>query len=81
MRLKNILKNIDMFGRPITFNFEKEGDFFNTVTGGIVSIIFICFITSVSVKQAIVLFNHENDINFSIQQPIDPASLRQVNIN
>jgi len=56
MRLKNLLKKTDMFGRPITFNFEKEGDFFNTVTGGIVSIIFIFFITSFSIKQAIVLF-------------------------
>ena len=81
MRLKNLLKKTDMFGRPITFNFEKEGDFFNTVTGGIFSIIFIFFIISFSIKQAIVLFYHQNDIDFSIQQPIDPASLGQVNIN
>jgi hypothetical protein len=66
MKLKNIVKKADMFGRPISFNFEKEGEFFNTVTGGIVSILFILLITSYSIKQANVLFFHDNDINFSI---------------
>ena len=66
MKLKNIVKKADMFGRPISFNFEKEGEFFNTVTGGIVSILFVLLITSYSIKQVNVLFFHDNDINFSI---------------
>ncbi len=66
MKLKNIVKKADMFGRSISFNFEKEGEFFNTVTGGIVSIFFVLLITSYSIKQANVMFSHDNDINFSI---------------
>ena len=48
--VKNILRGIDMFGKPIMFKFGKEGEYFKTVLGGIISlfiyiaiIAFTCF--------------------------------------
>jgi len=37
------IKNQDMFGHPVTLNFNTQGDTYNTVIGGVVSV-FIKFL-------------------------------------
>jgi len=43
MDCKNIIskniKNVDIFGKPIMFNYNKKGQYFKTFLGGILSII------------------------------------------
>jgi hypothetical protein len=39
MGISKTIKNRDMFGHPISLNFNRKGDTFNTSIGGIVSIL------------------------------------------
>ena len=39
MRIKEALKNQDMFGKPVSLNFDKKGDVINTNFGGVISLI------------------------------------------
>ena len=42
--MSNVIKNIDMFGHPIEFNFNKRGTKHNTIVGGFVSIFIRSFL-------------------------------------
>ena len=37
--MRKKVKSIDIFGKPIMLNYNKKGQYFNTVLGGILSII------------------------------------------
>ena len=39
MEIRTVLKNFDMFGKPIQFNFNKNGSTFNTQPGGCFSLL------------------------------------------
>jgi hypothetical protein len=39
MGIKKVIKSFDMFGHPITLNFNRQGDNFFTTPGGIVSLL------------------------------------------
>jgi len=56
-RLSQAIKNQDMFGHQVALNFNRQGNTFNTVLGGLVSVVlkvlilgFICFKTYVLVN-------------------------------
>jgi len=37
--IRNKIKSVDIFGKPIMLNYNKKGYYFNTFLGGIFSII------------------------------------------
>lgn len=43
---KNKIKEFDMFGHTISLNFDRQGDTYNTVIGGICSMIIKVFLTA-----------------------------------
>lgn len=45
-KINNIIKAIDIFGEPISFNINKKGETHNTLFGGILSLLyFVVFFT------------------------------------
>ena len=37
--VRNKLKKIDIFGKPIMFNYNKKGEYFNTSFGGFLTLL------------------------------------------
>ena len=52
-RIFEIIKNLDIFGRPLHFNFEKQWNTHDTSTGGIFTSL-MCLLTMI---YTILLFN------------------------
>ena len=48
-KLKNFIKEQDIFGKEVSLNFDKKGNKYKTLFGGILTIIFCMFILSVTI--------------------------------
>ena len=42
--IRRKIKNLDLFGHPVSFNLNEKGDTFTTLPGGICSLLFYMFI-------------------------------------
>ena len=55
--IKKVLKGMDIYGKPMILKFNKKGDTFKTVLGGISSIITFMCIIAYSIYRFYVLHN------------------------
>lgn len=58
--LRKLLRRSDIYGYPITLNFNKDTKF-RTATGGLFSLITVVIIISLSYRGAVSLFDREKD--------------------
>ncbi len=58
-----------MFGKPIMFQFEKEGEFFQTVFGGIISLFIYFGIFVFKCFRFYILFTRQASNISSVAQP------------
>tara|TARA_B110000285_G_C14976561_1_gene539272 strand:- start:651 stop:1013 length:363 start_codon:yes stop_codon:yes gene_type:complete len=72
-KIKGFIQYFDIYGQPISFNANKEGETVNTTFGGLVSIYiygFMCFYITYLFKQ---MFFFEN--NTIVKNIIDAAAI------
>ena len=80
-KIRNFLRNRDEFGHAVTLNFNRNGDTFNTVLGGLVSLSINIFLFLWIVYKAQIMFNYgSNTVAFSTQKT-DFESLGKQNLN
>ena len=62
MEIRSILKNFDMFGKPIRLNFNGNGTTFNTQPGGCFSLLinFTLFIFCILRVQEMILYGNDS---------------------
>ena len=70
-KLKQFLKNRDLFGHQISLNFNQQGDKHRTVVGGLVSILikFLYYLYMAYLLHKMV--HNEDDRTFSFEIQID----------
>ena len=69
LTLKNLrrkIRYVDFFGKPIMLNFNKKGENYQTIIGGIISILIMCTVFAYSVTKIIVLINKNGSSSSSI---------------
>ena len=80
-KIKHSIRNLDVFGSPITLNFNKKTGTYQTIYGGISTI----FILSVLLAYFILLLQkmiyHQQDMITSNQQSLDLSTLGNQNLN
>ena len=79
--VRNKLKKIDIFGKPIMFNYNKKGEYFNTSFGGFLSLIINVTVICYGTYRCIVLNNKSNSNINSVQQFVDQNSFGRINMN
>jgi len=57
-KMKSFVREQDIFGQEVSFNFDKKGKTYQTLFGGTLSIFFYMFIFSVTVYGFINVHNH-----------------------
>ena len=55
MGIKKTLRNQDMFGHPVSLNFDKKGDVLRTNFGGVVSIIIKALLFAFFVNNLVIM--------------------------
>ena len=78
-RIKNnsekVLKMLDIFGKPITLNFDKKGDTHKSFFGSIMSLILISIILAFAGSKISVMIQRQQVTRSSITIPKDPNSV------
>ncbi len=57
-KIKEKVREVDIFGQPIKLNFDKRGEANNTVCGGIVTIIVMATLFSFGLFRSYVMFTN-----------------------
>jgi hypothetical protein len=80
-QIKQSIISLDVFGYPITLNFNKKSLTFHTIYGGFstILILFILFAYSVLLLQKMIY--HQQDMITSNQQSLDLSTLGNQNLN
>ena len=78
---RNKLKKIDIFGKPIMFNYNKKGEYFNTSFGGFLTLLLNLTVIYFGALRCIVLNEKSNSNISSVKQFVDPNSFGKVDIN
>jgi hypothetical protein len=60
-KMKQFVKDQDIFGQEISLNFDRKGNTYKTSFGGILTIIFYSLIAAVSAYGIINTLNHTKD--------------------
>ena len=63
-RLKQLVTGQDMFGHPVTLNFNKKGDHHKTIFGGVASICLKVFLLSFLITKTVHLFDRRASQTF-----------------
>ena len=80
MRIKEALKNQDMFGKPVSLNFDKKGDVINTNFGGVISLIIKIGMFAYFINKYVIMKTHGNDKIVTNQEFTDFDGLDYVNL-
>jgi len=67
--MKNFLRDKDTFGKPIRLNFNEKGDTFNTLAGGIVSMIVRIILILYLLVLIFFLYTDSNDLFVDFKAP------------
>ena len=60
-KLSNVIKNHDLFGYPIRLNFNNKGDYFQTISGGMLSICIKLFMWGFVAYKLYLMFSYGNN--------------------
>ena len=71
-RLYNLIKMSDMFGKEVNLNFDKKGEYHNTIIGGLFSILLRIIMIIYGSMRVNVMVNNLEDADMSMMQVIDP---------
>ena len=75
-----LVKVFDIFGKPITLNFDQKGDTHKSLFGSIMSVILASIILAFAGSRASIMFNREKSTSNSLIIPQDPITLGTVDI-
>ena len=70
-RLYNLIKMSDMFGKEVNLNFDKKGEYHNTIIGGLFSILLRIIMIIYGSMRVNVMFNNLEDEDMSMMHLID----------
>ena len=62
----------DMFGKEVNLNFDKKGEYHNTIIGGLFSILLRIIMIIYGSMRVNVMVNNLEDADMSMMQVIDP---------
>ena len=60
-KVKKFIREKDIFGKEVSLNFDKKGNKYKTLFGGILTIMFYMFILSVTIYAFVNTSNHSKD--------------------
>ena len=64
------IKNMDIFGEPISLNFDRKGSTHQTCFGGICTVLFLVFATVVVIIQFKFLLSADNIFYYTYEIPV-----------
>jgi len=79
--MKEIIRKIDILGYPVSLNFDKKGQNFKTINGGIFSLIYFGFILFYGILGILKIKFHLQDTNLSYTNNLNLGDLGPVNFN
>ena len=79
--IKKGLKKIDVFGYPISLNYKRQGDTFQTIYGGGCTIITISLLFAYFVMLLTRMIYHQQDMITSNEESLDLNTLGKVHLN
>ena len=80
-QIKQSLISLDVFGYPITLNFNKKSTTFQTIYGGFSTILIISVLFAYLVLLSQKMIYHQQDMITSNQQSLDLDTLGNQNLN
>ena len=79
-KLSNFIKSFDIFGHPVTLNFNKQGDTHNTIIGGVVSIFIKVLLLMFFVERSKTMLTQGDTKITSTEKLADMSLVNDVNL-